>query len=163
MIFDASSLLNLANGDVLETVLSLPNVIPRVGPQARGECASIEARLDALIAARKFFLLDDENMPAALFVSLLERYGLGAGETECLTFALQTDDIVCCDDRHARSMIARELGQERVIGTLALLVQNIREELLTVENALAAYQQMRSRGGFLPDLSIQDLMKAVKK
>ena len=35
MIFDASSLLNLANGDVLETVLSLPNVIPRVGPQGR--------------------------------------------------------------------------------------------------------------------------------
>jgi hypothetical protein len=67
-----------------------------------------------------------------------------------------------CSDKALDKNCQHSLGQERVIGTLALLVQSIREELLTVENALAAYQQMRSRGGFLPDLSIQDLMKAVK-
>lgn len=161
VIFDASALLNLANGGVLETVLDLPNLIGWIGPQVRGECASIAARLDALIGSQSIQLLDDETLPASLFISLLGHYRLGPGETECLAFASQGDHVVCCNDRRARSMITRELGSGRVTGTIGLLALGVHHEKLTIEAALGACEQMRRRGGFLPELSPDDLDRAV--
>ncbi|HVA41371.1 MAG TPA: hypothetical protein VNF49_11950, partial [Candidatus Binataceae bacterium] len=80
------------------------------------------------------------------------RYELGAGETECLAFASVQPLLVCCDDRRARSMITRELGQGRVTGSLGLLVRAVELVALTSDQASAAYELMRKRGGFLPDV-----------
>jgi predicted nucleic acid-binding protein len=160
-IFDASALLNLAHGEVLRTILQIPSLIAHVGPQARHECGSIAPSLDALIDARQLMVLDDGDLPAASFLRLLDQYGLGAGETECLAFAILGDYIVCCDDRRARMMIASELGQKRVIGSLGLLVQAMHWKVLTLEAAFGAYEQMRRRGGFLPEISIDDLTRAL--
>jgi predicted nucleic acid-binding protein len=160
-IFDASALLNLAHGDVLSCILQIPSLIAHVGPQVRHECSSIALRLDTQIDAGQLILLDDDYLPAASFLALLEHYGLGAGETECLAFAKLGDHIVCCEDRRARMMIANELGQKRVIGSLGLLVQAMHCKLLTLETAFAAYEQMRRRGAFLPEISIDDLTTAL--
>ncbi len=105
-------------------------------------------------------MLNDEALPASLFLSLLERYQLGDGETECLAFASQGDDIVCCDDRRARTMITRELGPGRVTGTLGILVRMIHHGLIANQLALATYEQMRRRGGFLPEVRLQDMDEA---
>jgi predicted nucleic acid-binding protein len=155
-IFDASAMLNLAHGEVLGRVL-----IAHVGPQVRRECGSIASVVDILIDTGKLILLNDSDLPAARFLALLDCYGLGAGETECLTFAELGDHIVCCDDRRARMMIARELGAKRVIGSLGLLVRAMHCKLLTSVAAFGAYEQMRQRGGFLPEVSIDDLIRAL--
>jgi predicted nucleic acid-binding protein len=160
-IFDASAMLNLVHGDVLSTVLQIPSLIARGGPQVRRECGSIAPRLDFLIDTGQLILLDDGDLPAASFLALLDRYGLGEGETECLAFAKLGDHIVCCDDRRARMMIASELGQKRVIGSLGLLVQAMHWNVLTLEAAFGAYEQMRRRGGFLSEISIDDLIRAL--
>jgi predicted nucleic acid-binding protein len=106
-------------------------------------------------------VLDDSDLPAASFLDLLDQFGLGAGETECLAFAKIGDHIVCCDDRRARKMIAGELGQKRVIGSLSLLVRAVNCNLLTIEAAFGAYEQMRRFGGFLPEICIDDLIRAL--
>jgi hypothetical protein len=58
-------------------------------------------------------------------------------------------------------MIASELGQKRVIGSLGLLVQAMHWNVLTLEAAFGAYEQMRRRGGYLPEISIDDLTHAL--
>ena len=160
-IFDASAMLNLAHDDVLSTVLQIPSLFAYVGPQVRSECGSIAPMLDTLIATGQLILLDDGDLPAASFLALLERGGLGAGETECLAFAKIGDHTVCCDDRRARMVIARELGQKRVIGSIGLLVQAMHCKVLTLDAAFGAYEQMRQCGGFLPEISIDDMIRAL--
>lgn len=156
-------MLNLVHGEVLGSVLQIPSLIAHVGPQVRRECESIASMVDILIDTGKLILLNDSDLPADRFLALLDCYGLGAGETECLTFAELGDHVVCCDDRRARMMIARELGPKRVIGSLGILVQASHCNLLTIEAAFAAYEQMRRRGGFLPEISVDDLIQALGK
>jgi predicted nucleic acid-binding protein len=160
-LFDASPLLNLANGDVLDVVIRIPDLRARIGPQVRGECLSIRVQLDVQIEAGHIALLDDAVLPGAKFLSLLDKYQLGVGETECLAFATLGDDVVCCDDRRARTMITKELGQKRVTGSLGLLIRAVHHDLLSNDVAFASYQQMRRRGGFLPELSMEELDAAV--
>jgi predicted nucleic acid-binding protein len=118
--------------------------------------------LDALIDARQLMVLDDGDLPAASFLHLLDQYGLGAGETECLALAKIGNHMVCCDDRRARKIIAGELGQKRVIGSLGLIVRAIYCNLLTIEAAFEAYEQMRRLGGFLPGITVNDLTRVLE-
>jgi hypothetical protein len=56
-------------------------------------------------------------------------------------------------------MITKELGDGRVIGTLGLLLRAVELQKLTPEQAWAAYEQMRRRGGFLPDVKSEVFSK----
>ncbi|MBP2292668.1 hypothetical protein [Azospirillum rugosum] len=162
-IFDSSSLINLANGSLLEMILSIPGLQAQIGPQVKEECASIAPLLETMIGAGSIVMLDDEDLPASLFFRLRETYGLGAGETECLAFAKIGDQAVCCDDRAARTMIAKEIGSKRVIGTLGLLIQGVHLDLIEAIDAFGKYQQMRLSGGFLPDWSYEQFKQAIAR
>jgi predicted nucleic acid-binding protein len=59
---------------------------------------------------------------------------------------------VCSDDAKARKSAQNELGENRVAGTLFLLRECVKNGVLTSESALVAYEQMRAKGAFLPDL-----------
>jgi predicted nucleic acid-binding protein len=60
--------------------------------------------------------------------------------------------IVCTDDKRARTVAKSLLGAHSVIGVLALLQKCVKTKLLLEDQAWAAYQQMLSRGAFLPVL-----------
>ena len=132
-------------------VLELPQYRFGVGPQVLAECGT-----DAVVIGSHFGLrleeLADDELPASLFFDLLERYRLGAGETECLAFAIANNGNVCSDDRKAREMAAHALGPERVLGSARLLRDAVAAELLNVEQAKRAYEKMKAFGGFLPSL-----------
>lgn len=158
-IFDASALFNLVNGGVLDTVTELLTPTACLGPLVKKECLSIAAVLDAVIASGRLEVIDDSTLPSSVFFRLLQDYQLGDGETECLAFASTRPLLVCCDDRRARNMITKELGDGRVIGTLGLLLRAVELQKLTPEQAWAAYEQMRRRGGFLPDVKSEVFSK----
>jgi predicted nucleic acid-binding protein len=150
-ILDASALINLINGGVLGKVLNLPNRSFAVGPQVLGECATHREIIDPFLGQALRVLSDDE-LSASLFFSLLERYELGIGETECLTLADQYDGGVCTDDRKARNMCTSKIGSDRVLGSVRLLREAVSADLLSPEEAIQAYQTMKARGAFLPDV-----------
>jgi predicted nucleic acid-binding protein len=152
IIFDACALFNLVHGEVFEVIVGMLDPLPCFGPQVRSECRSIGSVLDLAFGASRIELLDDAVLPASLFFQLLERYELGAGETECLAFASVQPLLICSDDRRARNVTTRELGEGRVIGTLGLLIRATELSVLTPNAAIAAYELMRRRGGFLPDI-----------
>jgi predicted nucleic acid-binding protein len=163
LIFDASSLFNLAHGGVLPLVLALPESAAILGPQVYGECGSIRGELDDLIQSGALELADDQALPATIYFDVLERFGLGAGETECIAFAKHdtTIDAVCCDDRRARSACERELGRQRLTGTLRRLAVAVSASELTSADAYGAYQRMLTAGAFLPTITVEQFDQLV--
>ena len=101
-------------------------------------------------------LVDDNAIDADDFENALVNWGLGPGETECILAAKVLGSMVACDDGAARQVIEREIGAPRRTGTVGLLRQAIAAGFLTPEAAFVAYQQMKTRGGFLPHLSVSD-------
>jgi predicted nucleic acid-binding protein len=155
IIYDASSLINLANGGVLERIISGTNSVSLVGPQVLAECSSIKSELDLLIESHELLLMSDEELPAETYFEILEKFRLGPGETECIAFARQYPDIsaISCDDRRARIVCSEVIGESRLTGTIGRLKFAIENNLLSIGDATNAYQNMVLSGGFLPKLN----------
>ena len=146
---DACSLINLQKGDVLEIVLRLPAHEFFVGAFVQEECGPF---LKPFLESGLLKELSDQRMSFAAFSEILARYDLGFGETECIVFAALDAMAVCSDDAKARRSAQAELGENRVTGTLFLLRECVKDGALTSHGALVAYEQMRAKGAFLPDL-----------
>lgn len=152
-ILDASCLINLCHGAVLDIVLRTPKISGCVGPLVVGECASIKTSIDDAISAGLIVLLSDEEVDSEDFFRLLEAYNLGPGETECILFAKIGSDHVCMDDRKARQVAGKEIGKERVTGSLGLLRMAVNENQINNDEAYEAYSKMLTGGAFLPHFS----------
>lgn len=152
---DTSVLVNCSNGSVLAIVFQLPNrsfIIPPavVTEFSLGDLTALQQAL----AAGRATILNESDVPGALYLRLLDEWGLGEGETECVAYASHANIDVSSDDGLARRRASELLGVERVSGTLRLLKEAVEQSLLTKDNAFAAYQRMRDAGGFLPVITI---------
>ena len=155
VLFDASALINLIKGEAFELILILPGFKFLVGPTVLQECVGSDEVVDMVRKAvddGRVGVLDDSQISGALFLSLLERFKLGPGETECLTFAVDSDAVICSDDLKARQVAASEFGEDRVTGSLGLLRDAVRSGVTTAQLAWEAYERMKQEGGFLPDI-----------
>ena len=151
---DTSVLVNCSNGSVLAVIFQLQNrtfIIPPavVTEFASGDLLSVQRAL----AAGRAAILNESEVPGALYLKLLDDWGLGEGETECIAYASQTGAYISSDDGLARRRASELLGLDRVSGTLRLLREAVEEALLTKDDAFAAYEQMLAAGGFLPAIS----------
>lgn len=149
-ILDASTLLNLANGEVLSRILRIPGVTFQVSAVVRDESRTIAQAIDAAVAAGRLALVDDRLISVAQFVKAKAQWQLDDGETECILAAATLGCSVACDDKAARNVITATLGKARLSGSIGLLRHAIKTGLLTNAEAFSAYQLMRERGGFLP-------------
>jgi predicted nucleic acid-binding protein len=106
----------------------------------------------------KLVRLRNEDLDAAAFLELVDQYGLGEGETECLAHALASGDlIVCTDDRKARGIITALLGRPRLTGTIGLLLRCFRSGALKAEEIRRSHEMMVASGAFLPSIRDEDL------
>lgn len=156
-ILDASTLLNLANGEVLSKVLRLPGTKFQVSAVVRDESRTIAQAIDIAVAAGGLALVDDKLIGVAQFLRAKADWQLDNGETECILAAVSVGCSVACDDKAARRVVARVLGKDRLTGSIGLLRQAVKAKLLTQAEAFASYRLMRDRGGFLPEIAETDL------
>jgi len=156
VVLDASTLINLANGEVFAKVLSLPGRSFQVSPVVLSESRTVAKAIRAAVRRGDIEWVDDDAIDAHEYEDALEGWGLGPGETECILAAKALGYSVACDDRAARRVIERELGQARMTGTIGLLRQTVVAGLLTPQEAFAAYQQMERLGGYLPRVALSD-------
>lgn len=154
IVFDASSLFNLHNGALFPSILLLPNGPITLGPQVLRECRSIETALQKLRSEGQADFLSDDELSFGRYMDLLTCYKLGPGETECVVIAETTGCRICCDDLKARRMIAAELGDARLTGTLGLLREAVAAGVIDEEQARTAYATMIARGAFLPEFNL---------
>lgn len=156
-ILDASTLLNLANGEVLSKVLRLPGATFQVSAVVRDESRTIAQAIDAAVEAGRLALVDDKLISVARFLRAKAEWGLDNGETECILAAAELGCSVACDDKAARKVISNALGEARLTGSIGLLREAVKAGLLTQAEAFAAYRLMRERGGFLPEIKEAEL------
>lgn len=155
IVLDACAIINLVNGSVFDTVLKLREHEFFVGSLVSGECGELTSTvLQPAIQTGRLTVIDDDECSASNFLALLQQYGLGDGETESLTFSQSLGYMICTDDKRARVVSAEVLGNDRVIGSLGLLKQAVQQQLLTASEAFRAYQNMKSGGGFLPEIDM---------
>lgn len=154
---DACALFNLHNGGVLEIALSLADCPFLLGKAVYGEARSIAEELDRLIALEKLTWVDDAAIPASEFLRLKEELDLGDGETECLAAALHLDCKLVFDDMAARRAGFELIGEARVTGSIGVLRACVSAGSLARDGAYEAYGLMKALGGFLPDMSIDDM------
>jgi predicted nucleic acid-binding protein len=151
-LLDSSSVINLVNAGALELVCSLDDVEwwlpPAVVDESGPTCAAVTLDLQQRGLIN---FLDDDQVDAGRFLALLDAHRLGAGETECVAIAMETDHHVCCDDRRARTMAAGIIGADRVFGTVRLLRLCVEQRRIDCAEARKMLRAMRESGGFLPD------------
>lgn len=156
VVLDASTLINLDNGDVLAKVLLLPGWTFQISPEVRRESRSVAKAIKGAVERGEIDWVDDTAIDAEEYEDALSAWELGPGETECILAAKAQGCSVACDDGAARKVIEREIGITRMTGTVGLLREAVVVGLITAESAFGAYQQMKRRGGFLPKLSLAD-------
>lgn len=160
IILDASSLINIINGEMLPALVAALGEPFLVGPIVVGECAAQRRAVEGSIKSGLLAPLDTSHLRASAFFALLAEHRLGAGETECLAFASSRPGVVSIDDRTARNKLAGILGRERITGTLGLLRRAVHSGALSHERGYVAYNQMLERGGFLPKLTAEAFRQA---
>ena len=150
---DASSIINLSKGDVFIKVLRLQGTHFCVGPLVVEECLGRIVEFNAALEGNQVHRLDDSLIPAEAFFELREKHRLGNGETECLAFAMQlTNLVICTDDKAARAAAASTIGANRVVGSLFLLRECVRQRIFEKSEAALIHETMRLRGAFVPPL-----------
>lgn len=155
-ILDASTLLNLANGEVLSKVLHLPGISFQVSGVVRDESRTVAQAIDAAVAVGRLALVDDKLISVSRFLRAKAEWELDNGETECILAAAEIGSSVACDDKAARKVIMKVLGEDRLTGSIGLLREAVKAGLLTQAEAFVAYCLMRERGGFLPAIDEAD-------
>lgn len=152
-IVDASTLINLDNGDALTLATALPGYEFWIAPLALGECNSgCAARIMALVDQGRLHLLDESQLDADRFLELKAEHDLGDGETECLLVAELLEYSVCADDRKARNVAKGLFGDDRVLGSARLMRLLAEEELVDCKRANELFDLMKAAGGYLPNL-----------
>jgi predicted nucleic acid-binding protein len=154
-VLDTSVLVNCSNGGVLAIVFRISKRTFVIPPAVATEFEAGDiAALQEAGKAGRVTILNDADVPGALYLRLLADWGLGEGETECIAFASHAGIAFAADDRFARRRATELLGVANVSGSLGLLKEAVAESLITKQDAYAAYEQMRAAGGFLPDVAL---------
>jgi predicted nucleic acid-binding protein len=156
VILDASTLINLVNGEVLGQVLSLPGQAFQVSSVVRDESRSIARAIDSAVASQAISLVNDTLITASEFAVAKAEMNLDDGETECILAAQKVGAVVATDDRAARIKAEVKLGAQNVCGSIGLIKMAVAAGLLSSQAAYDAYQLMKQRGGFLPDMQLSD-------
>ena len=81
---------------------------------------------------------------------------LAAGERSCVAAAIQRQGFLATDDRAARRVGVRE--GLAVTGTLGILRDCVKQQILTLEEANALLSQMLDAGYYSPIRSVEELL-----
>lgn len=142
LIIDACIVITFGREEQLELVTARPRRIV-IGDRARDEVERRPAKTQLEEAVRNGSIdveavdLDDPEEQNAL-----ARYdGMpafeGRGDAEVIALAVSRGYIVGSDDRAIRRQVRRDLGPERIAGTLDLVVWAVRDGRLDLDSALA--------------------------
>lgn len=149
-VVDACTLINLHSGGVIEIAIQAGIIDASLEGIVLGECGSITAELEQLIADGHLNKLDEDLVDIEEFERLVRVYDLGDGETECLALAVRNGYSLASDDGNARKAAIAELGVDRVSGSLGILKRLVALGHLSPLQAFGIYQLMVEEGARLP-------------
>jgi predicted nucleic acid-binding protein len=152
VVLDACTLINLINGEVLQKIILLPRFIFNVSDNLLDQEILDQAQklyIEVLLNDGHLKLLES-NVTLSEFTNLKNEYDLGDGETECLALCKKNNLHFASDDFKARKCGVKELGEQRVVGSLFFLRESVANQVLTCDEAKNGFALMKSKGGYLP-------------
>lgn len=152
IIIDASTLINLVNGEVLLRIFHLPTTRLLISGMVIEESKTIASVVKGATAAGFLNLVDGDLISMSDFTKAKAELNLGDGETECILAAALIPCHFACDDRAARKSAKKKLDPATVTGSIGLLQMAVKAGLLTPVEAIASYAKMIDHGGYLPSL-----------
>lgn len=152
IIIDASTLINLVNGEVLSRALQLPKARFLISGMVVDEAKTIASVVKEAVSAGFLNLVDGDMIAMSEFTRAKMQMNLGDGETECILAAALIPCHFACDDRAARNWAKNRLGPSKVTGSIGLLQMAVRAAILPPAEASGAYAKMIAHGGYLPQL-----------
>lgn len=152
IILDASTLINLVNGEILSRAFRLPGVRFLVSGMVVDEAKTISGVVNEAVTTGWLDLVDGDIIAMSTFTKAKKEMSLGDGETESILAAELIPCHFACDDRTARKFAKIRLGVSRVTGSIGLLQQAVNASILLPEDASAAHRMMIAHGGYLPTL-----------
>jgi predicted nucleic acid-binding protein len=153
IIIDASTLINLVNGEVLSRVFHLPGTRFLISGMVVDESRTIASVVKGAIAAGFLDLVDGDLISMSDFTKAKAELNLGDGETECILAAGLIPCHFACDDRAARKCAKNRLDSASVMGSIGLLQMVVKAAVLTPDEAMSSYTKMVDHGGYLPALA----------
>src|SRR6185437_15272296 len=152
IVLDSSSIINLINGDCIDKILSLDTHKFFIGDQILEQEILDDLQktiLEAFIAMNKIVLLK-ALVTVSDIITHQKKHKLGLGETEGMVICKATGYTLCSDDLKGRTCSELELSKKRVVGTLFLLRECVLDQIIECREAVASYNLMIKKGGFLP-------------
>ena len=154
VVLDACSIINLINGNLLQKVILLPSYKYFIGEllfeqELLNNIQKI--KIQACIDNKNIMLLNS-IITLSEFNTLKSLYDLGLGETECIALCKRFDYHISTDDLKARYSAEKELGKEKVIGSLYFLKKLKETGITSTEESYKSYLSMKKAGGFLPKI-----------
>jgi len=150
IILDASTIINLISGDILEPTLSIEQNEYIIGSIVFGELSQkTQETLDRYSGLWQ--REDGRNISGSIYGNLLTTYKLGKGETECLAYCSDNiETVIATDDLKARSVAESLYGANRLTGTIGLMRSLVKKKSFSDVDAENSYQKMLQCGSFLP-------------
>jgi len=87
VVLDASTLINLANGEVFAKIVALPNRSFKVSEVVRQESKTVAQAIQAATKRGDIAWVDANLIDAEEYADALRLWSLGPGETECILAA----------------------------------------------------------------------------
>ncbi|WP_157547448.1 hypothetical protein [Hymenobacter sp. DG25A] len=148
-IIDNCSLVNLANGGLLDVCTRLPHKFYVTPLVYHKECTSCKGEVANMIAAGALNLLDFEP-GIEDFIDLANQFSIDDGECESILACRENGFALVSDDAAARKCANALLGVANCTGSLGLIKQLTHDELIQCNEAVTAYHVMKECGAFLP-------------
>ena len=157
-VVDASTVINLVNVNALRLLRNLSGHRFWITHAVFAECrVSCGLDLVAEILTDGLSVVEDTSIDAPRFLELLDTHSLGEGETESIVACEGLSWRLCCDDKKARKLGQDLLGADQVTGSIGILRMMVIESLISRETGMSMYKEMKTQGGFLPNIRIEDL------
>lgn len=150
--FDTCSWVNLVNCGLLEAVCNFLKgrkaIVGAVQIEMNGPYREL---FDALQSDSQCGLCESDVDPEEL-QEFIRTENIGQGEAHSILACRNQNICFICDDRRARLVAERVIGQERVIGSIGILCSLLAAGILDIEETLLRLTKMIESGGFLPTM-----------
>ena len=157
-VFDSSTLILLSKSTLLRSFASLNNAI--ITPKVSSEVFGKEGADDSMLIKK---LLDDhiiaESQSSIINTNLAADFGLGEGEAEALSLALQGKHILATDD--LRAIKACKVLNVRFINAIHCLASLYYSKVLDQRLALEKLKSLEKYGRYSAQI-IKDARKIIE-
>lgn len=154
-IIDACGIVNLIRSGGAGTILNALSMEIWFEGLVEDEIIQDKIALDELVDAGLLHRFDGSGISATAVGEIAGEHDIGVGEAECITICVESGETLISDDKRARAVGQKLLGEDSVTGIIGLLCRCIDNGAINPSEASKLLENARTHGGFLPEFDFE--------